>query len=282
MPLVSSDNMLLKAQREKWAVAAFNAENMEMIQALISAAEQLSAPVIIQTTPGTLKYGGLDLFYAIASALTKKSNIEAAIHLDHGDSFLLASQALRSGYTSIMIDGSQKILSENIAITESVVRMCKPNNIPVEGELGKVGGKEDDSEDSGAGYTDPEEAAEFAAKTGVSSLAVGVGTAHGIYAKTPKLNVELISILKNKVSVPLVLHGASGLSAEVLRDCIQRGICKVNFATDLRISYTQAVKEYLQQKPDDFDPKKYGNAAREAVCAKAMEFIRVCGGAGRL
>ena len=282
MPLVTSENMLARAQKEHWAVAAFNAENMEMIQAIISAAEQLSAPVMIQTTPGTLKYGNLDLFFAITSALAGKSPSEVAIHLDHGDSFSLASQALRAGYTSVMIDGSKKILSENIAITESVVRICKPNKVPVEGELGKVGGKEDDSTDSGTGYTDPEEAVEFVDKTGVSSLAVGVGTAHGIYAKTPVLNVELISILKNKIPVPLVLHGASGLSADVLRDCIQRGICKVNFATDLRMAYTQAVKDYLQQKQGDFDPKKYGSAARDAVCAKAMEFIRICGAAGRL
>ena len=282
MPLVTSENMLLRAQKEKWAVPAFNAENMEMVQAIISAAEAFSAaeglyaPVIIQTTPGTLKYGSLDLFYAITAALAGQSSAVIAIHLDHGDSFSLAAQALRSGYTSIMIDGSQKILEENIGITKSVVELCRPNNIPVEGELGKVGGKEDDTEDSGSGYTDPEEAVEFAERTGVSSLAVGVGTAHGVYSKTPELNLDLISLLRSKISVPMVLHGASGLSSEVLGECIKRGICKINFATDLRIAYTQGVREFLAAKGDTIDPKGFGKAGREAVTAKVHEIIRIC------
>ncbi|MDR1447274.1 MAG: ketose-bisphosphate aldolase [Treponema sp.] len=280
MPLIHTESMLKRAREGGWAVGAFNAENMEMIQAIIEAAEELKAPVIIQTTPGTLKYGSLDLYFAMALARAKKSPAEVSIHLDHGDTFSLAAQALRTGYTSIMIDGSKLSLGENIALTESVVKICEPNSVSVEGELGKVGGKEDDLE-GGAGYTDPEEAVEFVQKTGVNSLAVGVGTAHGVYKETPVLKADLISVLKETVTVPMVLHGASGLTDEVVMDCISRGIAKVNFATELRIAYTGAVKKYLAGDPGVLDPKKYGAAARNAVRAKVIEKMRICGCAGK-
>jgi len=281
MPLTTSDIMLKKAQAGNYAVGAFNAENMEMVQAIIAAAEELNAPVIIQTTPGTIRYASLDLYLANVSAAAKAAKVPVAMHLDHGDSFELAMQALTTGYTSIMIDGSKEILEKNIALTKSVVDACKASNIPVEGELGKVGGKEDDMESSGAGYTDPKEAVEFVKKTGVSSLAVGVGTAHGVYATTPVLNTELISVLRKIIDIPLVLHGASGLSNEAVQDCIRRGMCKVNFATELRIAYTDAVKDYLAKNPKAFDPKKYGAAAREAVKQLVIGRIRVLGSDGK-
>jgi tagatose 1,6-diphosphate aldolase GatY/KbaY len=276
MPLSTSDAMLKQAQKERWAVGAFNAENMEMVQAIIEAAEELQAPVIIQTTPGTLDYGSLALYYANVSALARHAGVDVAIHLDHGNSLPLAARALREGYTSIMIDGSKYSLPENIAITRSVVDICKPNNIPVEGELGRVGGKEDNLEDSKFGYTDPVEAEEFTAKTGISSLAIGVGTAHGIYLKKPKLNINLITTIKNTITIPLVLHGASGLDDTVIIECIKRGICKVNFATELRIAYTATVKAYLEKNPGVLDPKQYGIPARNAVRAKVIEKIRLC------
>jgi tagatose 1,6-diphosphate aldolase GatY/KbaY len=272
--------MLKRAYENGWAVGAFNAENMEMIQAIIAAAEELKAPVIIQTTPGTLKYASFDIYYANVATWAKNSPVEIAIHLDHGDSFDLVAQVLRTGYTSIMIDGSKLPLAENIALTESVVKICAPNRVSVEGELGKVGGKEDDSE-SGGGYTDPVEAIEFVQKTGVSSLAVGVGTAHGVYRETPVLKRELINELKKIIPVPMVLHGASGLADDIVRDCIARGIAKVNFATELRIAYTEAVKSYIDKDNNVIDPKKYSAAARDAVRVKVMEKMNVCGCAGK-
>jgi tagatose 1,6-diphosphate aldolase GatY/KbaY len=277
MPLVTSEKMLLAAQKGSWAVGAFNAENMEMIQAVIQAAEAMEAPVIIQTTPGTLKYGSLELYHANVSALAQNSPAPIALHLDHGDSFDLAARALKTGYSSIMIDGSQLPLKKNIDLTGSVVKVCKPNNIPVEGELGKVGGKEDDTVSDRAGYTDPDEAVLFAEKTGVSSLAVGVGTAHGVYAVKPVLQVELIRALKKCIQVPLVLHGAAGLSNDVVKDCIRRGMCKVNFATELRIAYTEAAKKYLAENPTTLDPKKFGAAGRDAVRDLVIEKIKLCG-----
>lgn len=281
MPLVTTEKMLKKAQAGHYAVGAFNAENMEMVQAIIAAAEELNAPAIIQTTPGTVHYASLDLYFGNVLNAAKNAKVPVAIHLDHGNSLELAAQALRAGYTSIMIDGSKHVLDENIAITKSVVDFCLPNNIPVEGELGRVGGKEDDTECENAGYTDPDEAVEFVKKTRVSSLAVGVGTAHGVYKSKPVLNTELISVLRSKIDVPMVLHGASGLSNEAVQECVKRGMCKVNFATELRIAYTNAVQKYLKENPDTIDPKKYGSHAREAVKELVIGRINVLGSSGK-
>lgn len=280
MPLVTSKEMLLQAQERGYAVGAFNVENMEMAQAIVEAAEESRAPVILQTTPSTVRYAGVELYYAIVEALARQASVPVAIHLDHGSSFQLAAQALRAGYTSIMIDGSKLPLDENIDLTRRVVEMCAPSNVPVEGELGQVGGKEDDTECENAGYTIPEEALRFERETGVASLAVGVGTAHGVYAKTPVLNVDLISRLKELLTVPMVLHGASGLSDAAVGECIRRGICKVNFATELRMAYTEGVRCVLEGEAP-FDPKAYGKEARRRVKLLVMERMKVCGCVGK-
>ena len=281
MPLVTTVAMLSAARKNAYAVAAFNCENMEMIQAIIAAGEEMKAPLILQTTPSTVRYASVGLFAATVAAAAKSASIPVALHLDHGESHELAESALRAGYTSIMIDGSSLPLEENIAFTKKTAQLCLKAGIPVEGELGHVGGKEDDTVGSGCGYTDPDEAVRFVEETGVSSLAIGVGTAHGVYAKKPVLTPDLISVLKDRVTVPLVLHGGSGLDDDVIQDCIARGISKVNIATDLRIAFTRAIREYLQKDPDCFDPKKYGAAGREAVKKLAMNRIMVCGCQGR-
>jgi tagatose 1,6-diphosphate aldolase GatY/KbaY len=281
MPLVATTEMLTRAQKEGYAVGAFNTENMEMCKAIVAAAEAQHAPVIIQTTPGTVKYASLSVFFAMVAALAEEASVPVAMHLDHGDSIELASSAYRVGYTSIMIDGSHLPFESNISLTRHVVEMCAPGGVPVEGELGTVGGKEDDTVSAGGGYTDVGEAIRFVAETGVSSLAVGVGTSHGVYASKPVLNLPLISELRQALTVPLVLHGASGLSDEVVADCIHRGISKVNFCTELRIAYTKAVQTYMAKDPRVFDPKKYGKAGRDAVQTLVEEKIRVCGCAGK-
>ena len=281
MPLTTTIKMLNAARRNGYAVAAFNCENMEMIQAIIAAAGEMDAPLILQTTPSTIRYASVEIFAATVAAAAKKAAVPVALHLDHGDSHQLVKDALAAGYSSIMIDGSHFPLEENIAFTKKAVDLCSEAGIPVEGELGRVGGKEDDTVSAGTGYTDPDEAVRFAAETGVSSLAVGVGTAHGIYVTKPVLNPELISVLKNTLTIPLVLHGASGLEDAVVQDCIARGICKVNIATDLRIAYTRTVREFLEKDTNCIDPKKFGAAGREAVKKLAMERIAVCGCRGR-
>lgn len=281
MALVTTLEMLKDAQKNHYAVGAFNVENMEMAQAIIYEAEALRAPVILQTTPSTLRYADPALYLANVRALAEKATVPVAMHLDHGDSYELCVRALRAGYTSIMIDGSKLPLEENIALTAKVVEMCAPVGVPVEGELGRVGGKEDDLVCEDAGYTDPEEAVRFEAETGLSSMAVGIGTAHGVYKETPVLNVELVGTLREKLRVPMVMHGASGLTDEAIRACIAKGICKVNFATELRMAYTKAVRQILREKPDVFDPKVYGKAGRIAVSDVVENRIRVCGSAGR-
>ena len=282
MPLVTTKQMLLDAQKGHYAVGAFNVENMEMVLAVIKAAQELKAPVIMQTTPSTVNYAGLTLYLANVRAVAEKAAVPVAMHLDHGSSFELAMQALRAGYTSIMIDGSHEAYPSNIALSAAVVNACKPSGIPVEAELGKVGGKEDDL-DGGAGdaYTDPLQAADFVKQTGVDSLAVAIGTAHGIYKGEPKLDLDRLSDIARQVFVPLILHGASGVPEETVKMAIERGICKVNYATELRIAYSEGIKEYLTQDAAVIDPKKYGSAGMQRVKQLVIEKIKTCGCAGK-
>ncbi len=281
MPLVTSEKMLADAQKGGYAVGAFNVENMEMVKAVIAAAEELHAPVMLQTTPSTIKYGTLETYFAIVAAEAKKAAVPVCLHLDHGSSFELAVQALKAGYTSVMIDGSHEDLEGNIAVSKKVADVAKACKIPVEAELGKVGGKEDDLEAEADTNTDPMEAKEFVERTGVTSLAVAIGTAHGFYKGTPVLDKERVSEIRKVVSIPLVLHGASGLSDDEVRECVRRGICKVNFATELRAAYTAAGKKLIEEKPDTFDPKKLGVVGMEAVKQLVMERMKVCGCDGK-
>lgn len=282
MALVTAKKLLLDAQKEGYAVGAFNVENMEMVQAVVAAAEELKSPVIMQTTPSTVKYAGLDYYYANVKAAAEKASVPVVIHLDHGNSFDLAMQALRTGYTSIMIDGSHDSFEENIKVSKAVADACRPSGVSVEAELGKVGGKEDDldgGEDNP--YTDPQEAKEFVEKTGVDSLAVGIGTAHGVYKGKPNLQFDILSQIREVVDIPLVLHGTSGVPDEDVKECIKRGICKVNYATDLRIAFTKGVNEVLGEHPETIDPKKYSAKGREEVKKYVMSKMLVCGSAGR-
>ena len=282
MALVTTKEMLLKAQEGHYAVGAFNVENMEMVMAVIGAAEELNSPVILQTTPSTVKYAGLDYYLANVKVAAEKASVPVAMHLDHGSSFELAMQALRAGYTSIMIDGSHESFEDNIAVSKAVADACRPSDIPVEAELGKVGGKEDDL-DGGEGnaHTDPQEAKEFVEKTGVYSLAVAIGTAHGIYKGEPKIDLDRLSEIREVVSVPLVLHGGSGIPDETIKESIRRGIAKVNYATELRIAFSNGVKKVLAENPDVIDPKKYGAAGRDSVKEFVKGRMEVCGSINR-
>ena len=281
MPLVTSKQMLLDAQKGGYAVGAFNAENMEMVKAIIRAAEELKAPVMIQTTPSTVKYASLAMFVGMVAAEARDASIPVCLHLDHGSSFELAVQAVKEGYTSVMIDGSKLSFEGNVDVSARVVAVAHPNHIPVEAELGKVGGKEDDLEAVADTNTDPLQAKEFAERTGIDSLAVAIGTAHGFYVGTPVLDKERLSEIRRTVDIPLVLHGASGLSDEDVADCVARGICTVNFATELRKAYTDAGKKLLEEKPETFDPKKLGEVGMEAVTKLVKDRMRVCGCDGK-
>ena len=277
MALVTTKQLLLDAQKGGYAVGAFNVENMEMVQAVVAAAEELRSPVIMQTTPSTVKYANLNYFYENVKVAAQESSVPVVIHLDHRNSFELAMQAYRTGYTSIMIDGSHEGFEDNIALTSAVVKACHPGEVPIEAELGKVGGKEDDL-DGGEGdpYTNPQEAAEFVERTGIDSLAVAIGTAHGVYKGVPKLDFSRLSEIRKAVSIPLVLHGTSGVPDEDVAECIKRGICKVNYATDLRIAFTKGINQVLKENPDTIDPKKYNAKGREEVRKYVMHKMKIC------
>ncbi len=280
--LVTAKEMLQKAREGKYAIGAFNVENMEMVMAVLAAAEAKNSPVIMQTTPGTIKYAGVDYYYANVAAAAKRSSVPVVMHLDHGDSFQRAMAAYRAGYTSIMIDGSKLPFEDNIDLTKRVVDACHPGNVYVEGELGKVGGKEDDLEgDDDNPYTDPEEAKIFVEKTGVDYLAIGVGTAHGVYKGIPKVNTDLIATIHDMVEVPLVLHGTSGVPDEQVITAVKNGICKVNYATDLRIAFTHGVKEFMAEHSEAFDPKKYSQQGMAEVQKYVEQKIEVCGSVGK-
>lgn len=281
MPLVNSRELLKDAQRHCYAVGAFNVENMEMMQAVVAAAQAEGAPVILQTTPSTLRYADTATFAAMAQAVAGEAAVPVAIHLDHGDSIDLCTQAIEDGYTSVMIDGSKMPLVENVALVQQVVRRAgeAPLRPCVEAELGRLGGKEDSLEVNAGEdiYTDPEEAAAFVAQTGIDALAVAIGTAHGFYKGTPKLDFERLAQIRDAVPVPLVLHGTSGVLDRDVQRAISLGVCKVNFATELRAAYTQAVRQALAGDPGLYDPKKFGGPGRDAVNKLVRHRIEICG-----
>ena len=281
--LVTTKEMMLEAQKGHYAIGAFNIENLEFVMAVLAAAEEKKSPVIMQTTPGTVKYAGLDYFYHMVAAAAERTNIPVALHLDHGDGFDRCMQAFRVGYTSVMIDGSHVPFEDNIAVTAPVAKAGLAMGVPVEAELGKVGGKEDDGPDAGKDnpFTDPDEAVEFVERTGCTSLAVGVGTAHGVYHGTPHIEQEILKEIRAKLDIPLVLHGTSGVPDEQVAEAIKNGVCKVNYATELRQVYTKGFMEYMAENPECFDPKKpakVGMANIQAIVASHMENL---GSAGR-
>jgi len=274
--LVTTTQMLKDAQEGHYAVGAFNVESLEFVMAVVAAAEERRSPVIMQTTPGTVRYANLDYFAAMVTAAAEEATVPVALHLDHGDGFDRCMQAIKAGYTSVMIDGSHVPFEDNVALTASVTRPALAMGIPVEAELGKVGGKEDDGPavEGESPYTDPDEAVEFVERTGCTSLAVGVGTAHGVYQGTPHIEQSVLREIRSKLDIPLVLHGTSGVPDDQVAEAIANGICKVNYATELRQAFMRGFMGYMEQNPECFDPKKPnvpGMAEIQAVVASHMD-----------
>ena len=283
MSYVNTRNMLIEAKQSGYAVGAFNAENMEFVQAIIEAAQEMRSPVIIQTTPGSIRYAGLDMFVGMVKAMCSQTSIDIALHLDHGDSVELCEAAIKAGYSSVMYDGSKLDIETNIINTSKVVGYAQKAQISVEAELGMLKGKEDDLDGAVEGnyYTKPEQAQYFLKSANVDSLAIAVGTAHGIYKGVPVIDIDRIKRIRERVSVPLVLHGASGLEDNVLRQCTEAGISKINFATELRIAFNTAVSNYLLNFPSNIDSKNYLKAGRTAVYELVKAKIAVCGSSGK-
>ena len=275
----TSKEMILKAREGRYAVPAFNAENMEMVQAIVAAAEETRSPVMIQTTPTTVNYITREMAYAMVKTEADRASVPVALHLDHCENYDDVVAAMKVGYSSVMIDASKIPYEDNVALTAKVVEAAKPFGATVEAELGTVGGKED-GHSAGVIYTDPDQALDFATRTGVDIFAVAIGTAHGFYKGEPKLNFELLAKLREMISVPLVLHGGSGVPDEMIRRTIELGISKVNFATELRAAMTAAVREALKNDAV-IDPKKFMGPGRDAVKALCIHKIILCGSDGK-
>ncbi len=273
--LVSSFDMIKKAQENGYAIPAFNAENMEMVQGILAAAEECQSPVIIQTTPTTVDYITLELMVAMVSAAAQKVSVPVALHLDHCSNFDDVMKAIKAGYKSVMFDGSKKSFEENVKITKQVVAVAKPMGITVEAELGTIGGKEDNVS-ADIQYTSVEDAENFARETEVDILAIAIGTAHGFYKGEPKLDFDRLAEIRKKIETPLVLHGGSGVPDEKVRKAISLGMAKVNFATELRAAATSGAREILSDS-SVIDPKKYMGKAREKVKELCIDKIKLCG-----
>lgn len=283
MPLVSVHELLYKADQEKYAVGAFNANNMEIVQAIAQAAEAEKSPVIMQASQGAIKYAGLEYITRIVRIAAREASVPVALHLDHGTDFAQVVRCIRSGFSSVMYDGSKLPLEENIAMTCKVLDMARPIGVSVEAELGKIGGTEDEVhvEERDALFTDPEEARCFVERTGVDSLAVAIGTAHGQYKGKPKLDFKRLEKIKGLVSIPLVLHGSSGVPDESIRTAIGLGICKVNIDTNIREAFVGEMRRVMADNPSEIDPRKLLGPARQATVEIIREKIRLFGSAGK-
>lgn len=284
MYIISTKAMLTKARYGGYAVPAFNIHNLETLQVVVETAAELRSPLIVAGTPGTFSYAGTGNIIAIAGDLAKTYNQPLAIHLDHHEDFDDIAQKVQAGIRSAMIDGSHLPFVDNVALVKRVADYCHRYDVSVEAELGRLGGQEDDLvvDSKDALYTHPQQAREFVTLTGIDSLAVAIGTAHGLYTATPKLDFERLAEIRNQVDVPLVLHGASGLSTADIRRAIGLGICKVNVATELKIAFSDALKTYLAVHPDASDPRHYMIPAKAAMKEVVRKVINDCGCEGKL
>jgi fructose-bisphosphate aldolase class II len=275
--LVDLKTLMTRAEEGKYAVGAFNCNNMEIVQAIIEAAEAEKTPVIIQASQGAIKYAGLAYITGLVKVAAAQASVPVCLHLDHGTSFEQVIRCIRDGFTSVMIDGSKLPLEENIALTKKVLDVARAAGVSVEAELGKIGGTEDDISVSEreALMTDPEEARYFVEKTGVDALAIAIGTAHGRYKGEPKLDFARLKRVRELVEIPIVLHGSSGVPDEAIRTAIGLGVRKVNIDTNIREAFVKGVREAIAADPDEIDPRKVLGPAREEMTRVVREKIRL-------
>ncbi len=284
MALVPVAELLAGAEKGGYAIGAFNANNMEIVQAIMEAARLEKAPVIMQASQGAIQYAGLDFITGMVKIAAQDSDIPVALHLDHGTSFEQVVRCIRSGFTSVMYDGSKLPLEQNIAITKKVVEIARAVGVSVEAELGKIGGTEDDIsvEDREAMFTDPEEARYFVEQTGVDSLAVAIGTAHGQYKGEPRLDFERLARIRELTNIPIVLHGSSGVPDDQIRRAISLGVRKVNIDTNIREAFVGKMREELAKNEREIDPRRILGPARQAAVEIIREKIRLFGSSGRI
>ncbi|MGM0753155.1 MAG: tagatose-bisphosphate aldolase subunit GatY [Bacillota bacterium] len=282
--MIRSKRLLLTdAQSKGYAVPAFNVHNLETLKAVLETAQDLRSPVMIAATPSTVRYMGKNFLIKMMEAAVKSYDIPVCFHLDHHENLDDIKNLIHMGVPSVMIDASHHSFEENIRIVREIVEYGAPFGVAVEAELGRLSGMEDDIEvdEKDQIYTNPKQAEEFVRRTGIDSLAVAIGTAHGLYKGEPKLDIDRLADIQQEVDVPLVLHGASGLPDELVRETIERGICKVNVATELKMAFVKGLRTYLQENPDANDPRYYFKDAVVQMKQVVAEKIKLCGSFNR-
>ena len=270
MPLVSMTEMLEEAKKANYGVGQFNLNNLEYAQAILQAAEEEKSPVILGVSEGAARYmGGFKVVVAMVKALMEEygTTVPVAIHLDHGSSFEKCEEAINAGFTSVMIDGSHFPLEENIALTKKVVELAHKNGVSVEAELGRIGGQEDDLivEDAKAAYAIPEECERLVNETDVDCFAPALGSVHGPYKGEPNLGFKEMEEVFNRVNVPLVLHGGTGIPTKDIKRALSLGTSKINVNTESQIAQTKKIREVLAEQPEQYDPRKYLGPGRDAI-----------------
>ncbi len=321
MALVTTKEMFKKAYEGGYAIGAFNINNMEIVQAITEAAQELNSPVVLQVSAGARKYAKHEYLMALAQAAIKDTGIDIALHLDHGADFEICKACIDGGFTSVMIDGSHHSFEDNIAVTKKVVEYAHAHGCVVEGELGRLAGVEDDvkvsAEDSS--YTRPEEVEEFVSRTGVDSLAIAIGTSHGAYKFTPAqctrnekgilvpppLRFDILEEVEKRLpGFPIVLHGASSVSQEAVEEINAKGgkmpdaigipeeqlrkaagmaVCKINIDSDIRLAMTAGIRRVFTDNPSAFDPREYLKVGREEVRKMvAHKILNVLGSNGKM
>ena len=307
MGLTTNRELLNRAKKGRYAVGAFNINNLEILQAVVSAGEAEKSPVIIAVSEGAMKYAGMPYLVSIVRTASEQTSLPLSLHLDHGTDLEVIRSCIENGFTSVMIDGSHLEFEENIGITRKVVEMARKKGVSVEAELGRLKGIEEkvSVSEKEAFLTDPQAAQEFVRRTEVHALAVAIGTSHGAYKfkGEVKLDFERLKEIAERVDIPLVLHGASGVPPSVLEkaekfgaklpgakgipdDAIQKaislGISKINIDTDLRLSFIGALREVLVTKPEEFDPRKILGPGREAIKLTVQSKMRLFGSSGKV
>jgi fructose-bisphosphate aldolase class II len=281
--LKTSQELLGKADKEGYAVGAFNTNNLEITKAIFSAAEIEKAPIIVQVTPSAMAYAGVSNLASLVRIAEQETGIPVALHLDHGKELTHIIAALRHGFSSVMIDGSLRPYEENIAITKEVVKIAHSVGVTVEAELGKIVRTEEQVTpvEREAAMTIPEQAAEFVVKTGIDALAVSIGNAHGWYKGKPELDFERLAAIKEAVTIPLVLHGGTGIPDEDIKRSIKLGIRKINIDTEIRTAFKQGVTEFVTKNPGVIDPREILKPAIENIVRAVRNKIRLFGATGK-
>jgi len=306
MVVRTNKELLHLAKKGGYAVGAFNMNNMEIVQAIVSAAVAEKSPAIIAVSEGAIQYAGLPYIVSMVRIASEEVSIPLSLHLDHGKDLKILRSCIEGGFTSVMIDGSHLEFKDNISVTREVVEMARERGVSVEGELGRLKGIEDkvSVSEREAFLTDPRAAEEFVEKTGVDALAIAIGTSHGAYKfkGEVKLDFERLETIAKRVDIPLVLHGASGVPRQVLeraerfgaklpgakgipdegiQKAVSLGICKINIDTDLRLSFVGAIREVLTTRPEEFDPRKILGPGREAIKQTVQAKMRLFGSSGK-